>query len=189
MKKKILNLIKKNLLFLNILIILSASTFYYLNYNKFDTYAVYRIYDFESRRSLFLTIKSLNNMKMDFIDTYLSDIHFSKDTYDKENIFFKGDKKKINTTVNLDEKKLEFIFTTKKANLFNDFENNSSEEYKDQINDFVIESLNIYHEKLLNDFIKKNDTFNARLEQIKNIDDDNTRQILTDGVWSEKISI
>jgi len=189
MIKKTLNLIKKNLLFLNILIILSASTFYYLNYNKFDTYAVYKTYDFESRRSLFLTINSLNNMKMDFIDTYLSDIHFSKDSYDKENIFFKGDKKKINTTVNLDEKKLEFIFKTKKVNLFNNFEDNSSEEFKTQINDFVIKSLNIYHKKLLNIFIEKNDALNDRLNEIKNIDDLSTRKILTNGVWNEKNNI
>ena len=189
MIKKTLNLIKKNLLFLNILIILSASTFYYLNYNKFDTYAVYKSYDFESRRSLFLTINSLNNMKMDFIDTYLSDIHFSKDSYDKENIFFKGDKKKINTTVNLDEKKLEFIFKTKKVNLFNNFEDNSSEEFKTQISDFVIKSLNIYHKKLLNIFIEKNDALNDRLNEIKNIDDLSTRKILTNGVWNEKNNI
>ena len=189
MIKKIINLIKKNLLFLNILIILSASTFYYLNYNKFDTYLAYKTYDFESRKSLFLTINSLNSMQMDFIDTYLSDIHFSKDSYDKEKVFFNGNKKKINTTVNLDTKKLEFTYTTKKANLFNNFEDNGSEEFKTQINDFVIKSLNIYHKKLLNIFIKKNDTFNDRLNEIKNIDDLNTRKLLTNGVWNEKNNI
>ena len=34
MIKKIINLIKKNLLFLNVLIILSTSVFYYLNYKN-----------------------------------------------------------------------------------------------------------------------------------------------------------
>ena len=83
-------------------------------------------------------------MQMNFIDTYLSDLHFSKDLYDKENIFFNGDKKKINTTVNLNTKKIEFVFMTKKANLFNNFEDNNSEEYKALISDFVRKSLNIY---------------------------------------------
>ena len=43
-------------------------------------------------------------MQMNFIDTYLSDLHFSKDSYDKENIFLMVIKK-INTTVNLNTKK------------------------------------------------------------------------------------
>ena len=189
MIKKIINLIKKNLLFLNVLIILSTSVFYYLNYKKFDTYLVYRTYDFESRKSLFLRINNLDTMQMNFIDTYLSDLHFSKDSYDKENIFFNGDKKKINTTVNLNTKKIEFAFMTKKANLFNNFEDNNSKEYKALINDFVRKSLNIYHKKLLNIFINKNEMFNKRLEEIKNIDDDNTKRILTNGIWSEKNNI
>ena len=104
-------------------------------------------------------------------------------------IFFLMVIKKINTTVNLNTKKIEFAFMTKKANLFNNFEDNNSEEYKALISDFVRKSLNIYHKKLLNIFINKNEMFNKRLEEIINIDDDNTRKFLTNGIWSEKNNI
>lgn len=189
MNLKIMNLIRKNLLILNISIILFASIFYYSNYNKFDTYISYKTYDFESRKSLFLSIDSLNRMKIDLIDTYLSDIHFSKSSYDKEDIFFGGKNRKFTTIINRDEKKLEFTFSTKKKGLFINPENSSSDLNNKQINDFVIRSLDVYHEKLLNIFLEKNRAFDKRLNEILNIEDLNTRIILSNEVLSAKLPV
>tara|TARA_B100000242_G_C43014916_1_gene471919 strand:+ start:105 stop:821 length:717 start_codon:yes stop_codon:yes gene_type:complete len=143
--KKILNIIKKYLILVNLFFLILIAIFYHINRNKFDTYATYLLYDFQERRVL----SEYMGTNYNFIDFYLSDIQFSYDELYKIKPEFNNFENTYNPIFNFKERQIRFNFNSKKNVTSNSYRFNSVEDkHTKVINDFLNSSLEIYHNKL-----------------------------------------
>jgi len=154
MIKKLLSLAKKNIIILNILLILIFSIFFSVNKEKFNSYRSYIDYEFEERRLL------QENNTYEFVNHYLSDIEFVTENYD-----FSILNKDISLNTDLENQKLRFIFNSKR-NTFNFGSNYSQNFYTNSINDFVKDSLKKYHISLEILLLKRLELINKTKSQL-----------------------
>lgn len=153
MIKNLLNYINKNIIIINLLIIALFFIFYTINKNKFNTYKTYLTYNFEERNWLF------HNANLNFIDNYLSDLQFSSEKYSTKNL-----KKNINLRINKVNQNIIFSFNSKRYKFLNNDEY-SNDEVINLINNFIENSLNIYHKNLSEDFLLKKNLIDETLEK------------------------
>ena len=158
MKKKLLKYINKNIIIINLLIITLVFIFYIINKNKFNTYKAYLTYNFEERNWLF------GNANLNFIDNYLSDLQFSSEKYITKNL-----KKNIKLRINKDDRNIIFSFNSKRYKFLNSDEY-SNDENINLINNFIENSLNIYHRNLSEDFLIKKNFLNEPLLKFSLLD-------------------
>ena len=164
MIKKTLNLFKENIVILNIFLILIAIFFFLINKDKFDTYKNYLDYSFEERRLLFNTSASGKN-NYNFINHYLSDLQFNKETYDIDNYQIKNFSDSLNLLISLNEEKIQFTFNTKDKSFLN-FGINSKNLSIDDINTYVESTLDLYHEKLYQLMLEKKSSLDADINRM-----------------------
>lgn len=136
MIKKLLNFINKNILLINLLLIISVFIFYMINKDKFNTYKAYLTYNFEERSLLF------GDRNLNFVTDFLGDLQFSAEDY-KINNLKKGTKLKIDKN----DQTLNFNFVSRRSKFSNSDEKSDSENIN-LINNFIEDSLNIYHRNL-----------------------------------------
>ena len=86
------------------------------------------------------------NANLNFIDNYLSDLQFSSEKYITKNL-----KKNIKLRINKDDRNIIFSFNSKPYKFLNSDEY-SNDENINLINNFIENSLNIYHRNLSEDF-------------------------------------
>ena len=158
MKKKLLKYINKNIIIINLLIITLVFIFYIINKNKFNTYKAYLTYNFEERNWLF------GNANLNFIDNYLSDLQFSSEKYITKNL-----KKNIKLRINKDDRNIIFSFNSKRYKFLNSDEY-SNDENINLINNFIENSLNIYHRNLSEFFLIKKNFLNEPLLKFSLLD-------------------
>ena len=188
MTKKIIYKIQKNLAIINIMIFFVATLFFYLNKNKFDTYKTYIEYSFHERL-IFTNPSDSYFFSTGKIKYFLNDLDFNKKYYGIADLGIKDAPEKINIDIDYVANKIEFTFNTKKKKFTNIFIGNSNEKNmvkKNQeiINNFVEESLDKFHLKLLanlrNDISHKQDQLDQLITLKSNQledDDDNSLTI------------
>ena len=157
MAKNLLKFINKNLIVINFLLIIFILIFFLLNKNKFDTYKAYLTYNFEERNWL------ISNVNLNFVGNYLSDLQFSSEKYGSNNL-----NKGIILKVNKENNNLMFSFLSKRAKFLN-WHGNSDDENINSINNFINNSLDIYHQNLSKNFLLKKDSYDDPLKEFSTL--------------------
>tara|TARA_B100000787_G_scaffold53524_1_gene38781 strand:+ start:229 stop:990 length:762 start_codon:yes stop_codon:yes gene_type:complete len=182
MIQRTLSKIKKNIAIINITFFFIAALFFYLNQNKFDTYKTYVQYSFHER--LILDNPSDSNFfNYGKIKYFLNDLDFNKKFYGITDLGIKDSPDKIGINIDYGINRIEFSFTSKKKNFTSIFIDNSDEKNavkknKEIINNFVEESLNKFHVKLLSNLKneikhKKNQLNQLIAVKANQLEDDN----------------
>ena len=153
MIQKTLSKIRKNIVIINIMFFFVATLFFYLNVNKFDTYKTFIHYSFHER--LILDNPSDSNFfNYGKIKFFLNDLDFNKKFYGITDLGLKDSPDKIGINIDYGQNSIEFTFNAKKKKFTSIFIGNRDakdlvKKNEEIINNFVEESLNKFHTKLL----------------------------------------
>jgi hypothetical protein len=161
MKKEIIKILKKNIIFFNIFIFVVAALFFYLNKDKFDTYKTYMEFNFQEK-IMFSSDNESSLTNFNKIKYFLNDIDFNKKFYgiDKMNNE-KNLTEKISINIDHHEEAIKFSFITKEKKFFTGLltkkikENDIALKNIETINIFINDSLNKFHKRLFEDLNKE----------------------------------
>ena len=140
MIKNLLKFLNKNIIVINIILVLFLSIFFIINKDKFDTHRAYLTYNFQERNWL---LKKSNNI---YIRNYLSDLQFSSGTFETNDL-----KKNINMNIDIENQKINFNFDSKRSKFLN-WQMNSDDSKMNSINYFIEQSLEHLSQKFKKKF-------------------------------------
>ena len=152
--KKIITLINKNLILVNIFILILASFFYYFNSEKFDYYKTYLDYNLEERHVLSDSLVKESQAPDIFKKNFISSLNFEDLTLISN---LKSDKnfKNVNFQSNIDQKTLRIRITfLKKKELFKP-SLEADEKKISLVTETINEAIENFHEDLKIQMYKK----------------------------------